>query len=169
MLDDAQPLPPPDSETNISDAIVLGLHRLQSAGPRRKVLILLTDGEHNRLEPSSRWSPIQAAHVAAGLKVPVYTIDAGPASSAGQPDPRRNQAERTLRDIADITGGKYFPAHDTGALLDACRVLDRLERNRIQSFQYRRYHEAYPWLALGAFLCLILALSLEATLWRRLP
>src|SRR5262245_37944506 len=47
-LDETRPLSVPGtSETNISDALVMGLHRLQSAGPRRKVLVLLSDGEHN--------------------------------------------------------------------------------------------------------------------------
>jgi Ca-activated chloride channel family protein len=178
LLDDAHPLPPPDSETNLSDAIVMGLHRLRSAGPRRKVLVLLTDGEHNRLEPASRLGPLSAAHVAAGLGVPIYTIDAGPTlaggNEVGSADPdspsfKRAQAEQTLRELAGITGGRYFPAHDTSALLDACHALDRLERNRIQSFQYRRYHEAYPWLGLAAFGCWAVVLALESTLWRRLP
>ena len=47
--------------------------------------------------------------------------------------------------------------------------IDRLERTDIQSFQYRRYHEAYPWLALASFLLYGLALALDMTLWRRLP
>ena len=55
------------------------------------------------------------------------------------------------------------------ALLKACRQIDKMEREPITTFRYRRYHEAYPWLALAAFLCLALVLSLEATIWRRLP
>src|SRR5208283_4720023 len=34
-------------ETNISDAIALGLDRLLTARPKRRVMVLLTDGEHN--------------------------------------------------------------------------------------------------------------------------
>ena len=41
------------------------------------------------------------------------------------------------------------------------------ERERIESFQYRRYHEAYPWCALASFVFLVSALALEATVWRR--
>ncbi len=55
LLDAEQPRRiPGESETNISDAIALGLHRLQSAGPRRRVLVLLSDGEHNVPEPQLR-------------------------------------------------------------------------------------------------------------------
>ena len=50
-----------DGGTTWCDAVALGLHRLQSAGPRRKVLVLLTDGEHNVPNPRSDWTPRQAA------------------------------------------------------------------------------------------------------------
>ena len=78
MLDAEQPRSMTgESETNISDAVALGLARLRAAGARRKVLVLLTDGEHNVSTPRSGWSPRQAAQIAASLDVPIYTIDAG--------------------------------------------------------------------------------------------
>jgi Ca-activated chloride channel family protein len=175
---------PGESETNLSDALTLGLHRLQSAGTRRKVLVLLTDGEHNVPQPRSGWTPRQAAQVAASLGVPVYTIDAGGSGAAGVGPgeapptsiPRsasspevRAQAVQTLKDIARISGGRYFTAHDTASLLEACRTIDRLERTDIHSFQYRRYHEAYPWLGLASFVFFVTALTLDLTVWRRLP
>jgi Ca-activated chloride channel family protein len=171
LLDAEQPRAVPgESETNLSDAVTLALARLRAAGPRRKVLMLLTDGEHNLPKTLSGWSPRQAAQIAASLGVPVYTIDAGRESPARENDAvMRAQAVQTLRELADATGGKYFPASDTAGLVAACRTIDRLERTTIASFQYRRYHEAYPWLALGAFVSFVLALALERTIWRRLP
>jgi Ca-activated chloride channel family protein len=164
---------PGESETNLSDAITLGLARLRAAGTRRKVLVLLTDGEHNLPKTVSGWSPRQTAQIAASLRVPIYTIDAG--SDRPTPDAdsasaaSRAQAVQTLRELADLTGGRYFAARDTAALVAACRVIDRLERTTIASFQYRRYHEAYSWLALAAFVLFVLAVALERTVWRRLP
>jgi len=185
LLDDEQPRSVPgESETNISDAIALGLHRLQSAtGGRRKVLVLLSDGEHNVPQPRSGWTPRQAAQVAASLEVPLYTIDAGSLTDKAEgaaregtaPDatvsPAANRAEaiRTLEELARITKGRSFQARDTAALLEACRTIDQLERANIHSFQYRRYHEGYPWFALASFACLALVLGLEMTVWRRLP
>ncbi len=177
MLEQEQPRSVPgESETNISDAIVLGLHWLKAGDTRRKILVLLTDGEHNVPHPPSGWTPRQAAQVAANLHVPVYTIDAGgatdpnrepgaPAESAAT----REEGVRTLRVIARITGGRYFPAHDTKTLLKVCQDIDRLERTEIRSFQYRRYYEAYPWLGLAAFLLMGTVCGLERTVWRRLP
>jgi Ca-activated chloride channel family protein len=173
---------PGESETNISDAIALGLHRLHSAGPRRKVLILLSDGDNTVPDSRSGWTPRQAAQVAAGLNIPIYTIDAGSDAAPGRepaaetdssegasPADKRAAAVQTLTDLARITHGRYFSGHDTESLLAACRGIDSLERSDIHSFQYRRYHESYPWLALASFVSLCLALVLEQTLWRRLP
>jgi Ca-activated chloride channel family protein len=181
MLEAEQPRSVPgESETNLSDAVAEGLQRLRGATPRRKVLVLLSDGEHNVPEPRSGWTPRQAAQVAAGLGVPIYTIDAGGGTAAGREKPAaptaeaspaevREEAVRTLQDMARITGGQYLPARDTAGLVRACRSIDALERSDIRSFQYRRYHEGYPYLALGAFALLAGALGLERTLWRRVP
>ncbi|HWG42955.1 MAG TPA: VWA domain-containing protein [Gemmataceae bacterium] len=185
LLDAEQPRSiPGESETNISDAVAMGLHRLRGVGPRRKVLVLLSDGEHNVPQPQSGWTPRQAAQVANGLHVPIYTIDAGgPGASikeskakegselerTASPGETRAQAVRTLEELAHITHGKYFQAHDTKGLLAACQSIDTLERTDIQSFQYRRYHEGYPWFALAAFVLFSTAVGLERTIWRRIP
>jgi Ca-activated chloride channel family protein len=166
LLDAEQPRGTPgEGETNLSDALALGLHRLRSAGPRRRVLVLLTDGEHNQGNPPSGWTPLQAAQIAASLRVPVYTIDAGPEDGSDQ----RVSAARRLKEVAHVSKGKYFGARDTAGLLAACQAIDRLERDKIQSFRYRRHHEGYPWFALAALLLFASALALDMTVWRRLP
>ena len=48
-------------------------------------------------------------------------------------------------------------------------LIDALTKETITSFQYRRYHEGYPWFALAAFGLFLLAEVLSRTLWRRLP
>jgi Ca-activated chloride channel family protein len=179
LLDEQRPRSVPgESETNISDALVLGLHRLKNAGTRRKILILLSDGEHNVPHPQSDWTPRQAAQIAANLHVPVYAIDAGgTGSGAEEREPGavqdsiqlREEGRRTLQEVARITRGQYFQAADTKSLLRVCQEIDRLERTEIRSFQYRRYFEAYPWLGLGAFAMWVAVTVLEMTLWRRLP
>jgi Ca-activated chloride channel family protein len=180
LLDAERPRSVPgEAETNLSDAVAVGLERLRSAGPRRKVLVLLTDGEHNQTNPPSGWTPLQAAHVAASLGVPVYAIDAGPPEGTASPREGRAgapsladvrpQAVKTLQEMAAISKGQYFAARDTAALLEACHTIDHLERDPIRSFRYRRHHEAYPWLALAAFVLFAVALGLDLTVWRRLP
>ena len=176
MLQAEQPRSlPTESQTNIGDAIAWGLHTLESAGARRKVMVLLSDGEHNVPPPALK--PRQAAQLAANLRVPIYTIDAGGEGVTKEPGTEpplspateRIQGERTLQAVAKISGGRYFRAQDSNALLAACREIDRLERREIQSFQYRRYFEGYPWFGLAAFVLLAGVHLLEMTLWQRVP
>lgn len=179
LLDEQQPRTiPGESETNISDAIAVGLDRLKQSevGPRRKILILLSDGEHNVNPPPSGWTPRQAAQIAASQGVPIYTIDAAgsglSAPEAGatlSPAEVRAGAQRTLQSVAEISRGRYFKANDTAALVEVVRQIDRQERSAIESNQFRRYHEAYPWLGLASFVLFVLALALEMTIWRRIP
>ena len=67
-----------------------------------------------------------------------------------------------------VPDGRGF-ALDTDALLRACRTIDGLERTEVTTFQYRRYHEGYPYFALAGLAFFSLALALESTLWRRVP
>jgi Ca-activated chloride channel family protein len=162
--------PLPVSETNISDALVLALHRIKDAQPKRKVLILLSDGEHNYLAPRSEWTPRQAAQIAANLGIPIYAIDSGGEPGAtDESSAVREQGVRTLRDLARITGGKYFQARDADGLLAVCRDIDQREREEIESFQYRRYHEGFRWFALAAFVMFVTACVLDRTVWLRVP
>src|SRR5713226_9044386 len=115
---------PTESETNIGDAIAWGLVRLHNAKASRKVIILLSDGEHN--VPPPALTPRQAAQLAANEGIPIYTIDAGGISGTpegaeakpGESDKEtaeriRASAEKTMRAIAQITGGRHFKARDT--------------------------------------------------------
>ena len=75
----------------------------------------------------------------------------------------------TLQEIAKLTEGRYFRAADGAALTQALAAIDRLERDAIRSFQYRRYDEGYPWFALASLVCWLAVVGLEATWWRRTP
>ena len=168
LLEKAKPRSVPgESETNITDAVIVGLSRLHHAGAKRKVMVLLSDGEHNVRDTASTevWEPGQAAVLAASLHVPIYTIDAGGDGGSGN---RENGIE-TLRELAKITGGHYFQARDTKGLLDVCAQIDRLERAEIQSYQRHRFFQAFAWLGLVAFCLFVGVNALELTVWQRLP
>jgi Ca-activated chloride channel family protein len=174
LLNQEQPRGALEGQTNIGDGIASGLIRLRSAGPRRKVLVLLTDGEHNVPPPALK--PRQAAQLAGNLGVPIYVIDAGsdeptsaePGTQESSLSDRLN-ARKTLAEVAKLTGGKCFEARDGKALAEACSRIDELERGHIESFHYRRYHEFYAWFGLAALACWVLVLGLEMTIWRRVP
>jgi Ca-activated chloride channel family protein len=168
---------PTESRTNIGNAIAWGLYRLDKAKTARKVMVLLSDGEHN--VPPPALPPRKAAQLAANQRIPIYAIDAAGDTNVeeglnGPTDPETAAAIRaggikTLQSVAEMTGGKYFRARDTESLLRVCREIDRLERKGIKSFIYQRYHEGYPWAGLASFAVWMALWGLESTLWRRVP
>jgi Ca-activated chloride channel family protein len=183
MLDAAEPkVVPTECQTNIGDAITWGLLRLEAARGRRRIMVLLSDGEHNVPPPALK--PRPAAQFAANEGIPIYTIDAGGDVSTGEGpaalpaatgETVATQAElradgiRTLKNIAELTGGQYFRARDTETLLAVCQKIDGLERQKIESFRYRRYYEGFAWAALASFVLLVGVYFLEVTWWLRVP
>jgi Ca-activated chloride channel family protein len=161
---------PTEARTNIGDALAWALSGLADARGER-VIILLSDGEHN--VPPPALMPRQAAQLAGNLGVKVFVVDAGRESPAGQnleeDKVNRQRAEKILKEVAEITKGRYFQAHDTQALLEVSREIDRILTNPIPSFQYRRYHEGFVWFAAAAFVFFFGIQFLEVTLWRRVP
>jgi Ca-activated chloride channel family protein len=181
LLDAEKPRSTPtESETNIGDAIVWGLVRLENTKAKRKVMILLSDGEHN--VPPPALTPRQAAQLAANQSVPIYTIDAGGVTGSpvgGEAKSNENDqetakrirasAEKTMEAVAQIAGGRHFKARDTESLLEVCKEIDRMERQEIHSFQYRRYFEGYSVLGLASFFSLAIIGFLELTVLRKAP
>ena len=163
-----------DAGTNVGDALAEALIRLEAAGPRRKVLILLSDGEHNVVleGPNAPLKPRQAAQLAANLGVPIYAVDCG-----GEPKPdatpdeakQRADGRRVLEAVAALTNGRYLAANTADDLRAVYQEIDALERQPAETFRYRRYHEFYPWCAAVAVGLLGAASLLERTWWRRVP
>jgi len=156
-----------EGTTNPGDAIAWALHVLQQAPTRRKVIVFLTDGESN---VPGKLTPRQAAQLAANLSIPIYAIDASPADPKGKEAlDEATRAKETMQTLARMTDGSYFRAQDGRALVQAYESIDRLERDRLLSFQTRRFHESFHWFALGALTCWLVLIALEATIWRRTP
>lgn len=162
---------PGESRTNIGDAIIWGLKGLKEAGKGRKVMVLLSDGEHNVEPPALK--PRQAAQLAFNFHVPIYVIDAGKESTnptdVEDAKINRKRAKKILEEVAKISKGKYFQAQDTDKLLEVSQEIDKLERAKFPSYIYLRYHEGFMWFALAAFVFFVGIHGLEWTFWRRLP
>jgi Ca-activated chloride channel family protein len=169
LLDDEKVVSPKkipgESHTNIGDAMAWGLRPLNETAVAQKVMVLISDGEQNVTPPAL--TPRQAAQLAANLGVRVYVVDVG---GMKEPDAEiRAAGIRNLQAVAMITNGRYFTADNTAGLIEACNEIDKMERRSIESFVYRRYHEAAPWFGLAALAAWVLLVVLEATVLRRLP
>lgn len=145
-------------ETAIGDAIGLAIKRMRERPEQGRVLILLTDGANTAGEVA----PLDAARVAAGEGVKIYTIGIGSERGAHNPffGPIRGQAldEESLIAIAERTGGHYFRARDRIELEGIYRTLDRMEPQSNEVETLRPLTALYPWpLATALFLSLLLA------------
>ncbi len=149
-------------KTAIGDAIGLAVKRLRERPEDQRVLILLTDGANN----AGALEPLRAAELAAQAKVKIYTIGVGASqmqvrSFFGRSqtvNPSRDLDEGTLKQAAEITGGRYFRARATEELEQIYHLLDELEPVDIEQEVFRPIIPLYPW-PLGAALCLSLLLA----------
>lgn len=158
-----------EAHSNPGDALALALASLHQAPARRKILILLTDGESN--VPPPALTPRQAAQLAGNLGVPIYAIDAGNefAEVKEEADKGTSKASASLKEVARLSKGRYFQANDGYSLAQACAEIDRLERDRVQSHQFRRWYEGWVWFALASLAAWFSVVTLESTVWRRIP
>jgi Ca-activated chloride channel family protein len=157
--------------TAIGTAIATAANRLREAQGESRVMILLTDGENNR----GAIDPRPAARAAAAFGVRIYTIGAGSMGTAPVPVGRglfglryENRPVRIdeplLRDVARITGGRYFRAVDAAALERIYEQIDALERAPVRVQRYIDYAELYRWPLALALLALVGEMAILA--WR---
>jgi len=74
-----------------------------------------------------------------------------------------------LENIAELTGGRYFNARDTGALEEVYAEIDQLERTVHEGRAYTRYSEQFRYpLLIGSGLIVLYAVCI-CTRFRRLP
>ena len=165
-----------EAATAIGDALALGGRRLQEAPQKSRVLILLSDGVSN----AGVLTPMQAAELARTERVKVYTIGIGSSGMApfAMEDTfgrvfLRPQAvtldETTLRQIAEVTGGRYFNARDVETLRQVYEQIDQLEKTETEGVVYTDYRELFEWALLPAMAFLLLELLLSATRFLTLP
>jgi Ca-activated chloride channel family protein len=163
-----------DDGTAIGDGLGLAVARLvdlkRTTGSgeqfviKSRVAILLTDGENN----AGLIEPVQAGELAARHGIKVYTIMAG-TGQAVMFGGRLPIADRELKQIAEVTGGRFYRADDRQSLLKIYEEIDQLERTRAEERRFVEWGERCgPWL-LAALLCVAAGALLEATWLRKIP
>jgi len=159
------------SRTAIGDGIGLSVKRLRERPEQNRVLILLTDGRNN----SGELDPIEAAKLADHAGVKIYTIGVGADEvirrsllfGSTKFNPSAELDEKTLTQVAEITGGQYFRARSTEELKEIYAILDELEPVEDQPEVYRPIEELYYWpasIALGLLLLPMLINLLISTI-----
>jgi Ca-activated chloride channel family protein len=124
-------------------------------------MILLTDGEQN----AGKRAPVDAAALAHGWGIKIYTIGVASSGSSGFSD----TSAALLSQIADTTGGIFRVANDEKSLRSVYTEIDRLEKSEVRSMQYLSVREYFLPFALAALGLLLLELAVSRTLLRRIP
>ena len=165
-----------DDGTAIGSAIAAAVNHLRTTAAKSKVVILLTDGVNN----SGKISPLAAAEAARALGVKVYTIGVGVRGKA--PIPLRDQAghvhvvmaevdvdEKTLRAVANETGGQFYRATDTDSLQKIYEQINHFETSAQTVQKFEHVEELYKWTLFPSLGFLALGVLLQQTRFRRLP
>ena len=163
-----------ENGTAIGMGLATAVNRLKDSEAESKVIILLTDGVNN----SGFIDPKIASELAAEFEIKVYTIGVGSngtALSPVAPLPNGNFQygnvpveidEELLKQIADVTGGRYFRATDNEKLEEIYEEIDALEKTEIEEFRFYNYEEKFRPLVLLAGLLLLVEILLRFTLFR---
>ena len=160
-------------------AIGLGLanavNRIKDSKAKSKVIILLTDGSNNRGDIA----PITAAEIAKTFGIRVYAVGVGSYGVVNIPvqtpmgiqyqQMQSEFDEKSLQNIAAMTGGKYFRATDNSKLRHIYQEIDQLEKTKINVRQYSKREEQFYVFSLLAFIFLGLEVLLRNTNFRKIP
>jgi Ca-activated chloride channel family protein len=146
--------------TAIGDAIGLAIKRLDLESDNSRVLILMTDGANTAGEVT----PLKAAQLAAQRGLKIYTIGIGADEQIESTwfglrrvNPSSQLDEKTLREIASLSGGRYYRARDSEELAKIYGLLDELEPLPRDQQNLRPVRALFVWpLALALMLSALL-------------
>ena len=132
-----------------------------AAQVQSKTIVLLTDGENN----CGLHLPQEAAGQAKKWNIRLYAISLG---DAGEAAGKLTEAEQLLQTICEAAGGAFWKIFSTDELAGAYETIDHLEKSDIKNttLVYTEYQNIFTFFALPAFLLLMLAQILSATLLR---
>ncbi|MDF3607277.1 VWA domain-containing protein [Paracoccus sp. DMF-8] len=143
--------------TAISDGLGLAMKRLATSDAPTRVAVLLSDG----VDTSGNVQSVDAARLAAQHGIRIHTIALGPEDLENQPKSRDAVDTRTLREVAELSGGTSFRVRGVEDLQAMAATLDRLEPNPTERPPMRYWHALWVWP--GALALVLMALIA----WRR--
>jgi Ca-activated chloride channel family protein len=160
--------------TAIGDGLATAITRVKDSKAKSKVVILLTDGVNNQ----GSVAPLTAAEIAKVFGVRVYTIGVGTMGKALSPIAMYpngqyeygyidvNIDEKSMTEIAEMTGGKYFRATDNKKLKEIYKEIDRMEKTIFEEKNFTNKAERFLPFAIAAAVLLLLEFILRNTIFR---
>jgi Ca-activated chloride channel family protein len=161
--------------TAIGMGLATAVARLKDSKAKSKVIILLTDGVNNM----GFISPQTAAEIAKTFGIKVYTIGIGTLGLAPYPfktpfgvqyqNVQVQIDEGILKEIAQITNGKYFRATNSKSLEEIYKEIDAMEKTKINVSFYTKKTEHYLLFAVPSLILFLIAITLKYTAFRKIP
>lgn len=148
------------SGTAIGEGLSVAVSHLKNSQAKSKIIILMTDGVdtvQNVIYPQT------GALLAKDNGIKVYTIGIGTDGYALMPvatdifgdlifrEVEVNIDEPTLKEIAEVTGGKYFRATSNQILEEVYEDINQLEKSNVKSnkmYHYKEYFRVFLWIGL---------------------
>ena len=141
--------------TSLGDAIKASVERLELKAEKSKIMILITDGEN-----TGGMNPVDAAKLAKEKDIRIYTIGVGTKEGGMIPEGRdmfgrvyykkyRGQTvvsrleDSELKQIAKITGGKYYRVTNRSAFKKINNDIKDIEENKTKVKKHVKYEENY--------------------------
>jgi len=126
--------------TAIGEGIEQSIRALSFSKAKTKVIILLSDGEHN----SGRISPSDAVKLAQDKEIKIYTVAVGDDFNPA-----------LLREIASQTGGKSYAAVNEDELKEVYAQINKMESSQIKSQQFLKKEYYYQYVLVFTIFLLV--------------
>lgn len=147
--------------TSVGDGLAVAVNHLMKSKAKSKVVILMTDGVNSNVK--NLFPPRLAAQLAKNNNIKVYCVGIGTNGFALMPYDYDEFGyyyreapvfidEDMLRNIAQITGGKYYRADSETRLDEIYSEINKLEKTDIKiskMYNYQEHFEIFLWIALG--------------------
>lgn len=147
--------------TAIGEGLSVAVNHLRNSKAKSKIIILMTDGVNN---VENAIPPILAAQLAKDNNIKVYSIGVGTNGFALMPtevdifgdlvfsETEVKIDEPILKEIAELTGGKYFRATSNNSLEEVYNEINQLEKTNLKInklYNFQEYFKIFLWIALG--------------------
>jgi len=138
-------------QTAMGDSIGLAVKIFQDSNVSDRMLIVMSDGD----DTGSKVPPLTAAKLAKANDVSIFPIAIGDPKNVGE----HPMDTKTLKEIANQTGGKFYYAWDSDALLDIYTQIDKLKPKEVKEITHRPTFDLFTY-PLIVTLCLLLGYGL---------
>ena len=157
--------------TGIASPLASAVNRLRSSEAKSKIIILFTDGANN---VNAMVSPEDAARLADQFDIRIYSVGIGGGQavypSMGSYMPYENSFDEPLmKELATLSGGRYYKAEDARGMEQAMADINQLERNVVEQNIRIHWKEWYPQLSLLAMVLLFLGIVFRETCCLKIP